>query len=761
MASSTNPADWGTYEQAAAVSPQVGFVFTERDPFWFVDIDSAWDGKAWSLVAQEICARLSGAAVEVSQSGTGLHLIGSGTPPADHANKNTALKLELYTRERFVALTGTNATGDAATDLTSQLASVAAQFFTRAAGTTSAEWTTEPCAEWVGPADDADLLERALRSGQASAAAAFGGAPTKATFADLFTANADVLGAIWPHETGPYDASSADQSFANMLAFWTGRDCERMERLMRMSGLARAKWDNHNSYLQGTILKACGLVRDVYKGGHQTTTAVDPGPPPTQAAMDEAGVTARLDGGLMLYQGQLEHFKGCVYVRALNKILTPGGDLLDQGRFNVEFGGYEFILDTVGKKTTPSAWTAYTENQSYRPAMADRICFRPERAEAIVVDSGKALANTYRPVPHDDLVGDPEPFLSHLRRMLPHGEDFEMLLSWMASVVQNPGMKAQWWPVVQGAEGNFKSFLLSIMAHAVGSHYAHNPNMEKMIRGGSNFNGWIDRKLFLGLDEVYAANRRDFFEGFKTTVTNRSIPIEGKGVEEVTGDNRANGMIVTNHQDGVPISGRNRRFAAFFCAQQTPADMLRDGMGPAYISNLKDWLLGEGAHVALGTNYGIRVMASHLRHRTIEARMDPARLSIRCPETTSTAAALNAGRGRIEQEVQEVIDEGRVGFAGGWVSSTYLGRLLEHLRTPLAPNKRRELMQTLGYDYHPALEPSGRLGAIVKPDDGRPRLYIKAGHLALNVTSPAEVARLYTAAQDKATAEATKAQLTS
>ena len=753
LASSTNPADWGTYEEAADycshvdTAAHVGFVFTEADPFWFVDIDGAYRDGQWSQLAQELCARLAGAAVEVSQSGTGLHIIGSGPVPHGHGNKNTPLHLELYTKERFVALTGTNAQGSAQY-APPAMAEVVAQYFTRTSGGAAEDWTTEPCEGWAGPEDDAELLQRALASGgKATAASAFGGGAQDVTFAHLFAADGDALGAKWPSSTGqPYDASSADQALANALAFWTGKNCERIERIMRLSALARPKWDDHSSYMQTTILKACGFVQQVYV--ERAARAAVP-PPPPLAAEDAkaAGFEVRIGGGLMLHHQQVEHFAGCVYIVALNKVLTPRGELLDQSRFNVRFGGYEFTIDRVGKKTTRSAWDAFTQNENFPCPIADRLCFRPEVAQDLVKDAGMVLANTYRAHEADDLEGDASPFLNHMRRMFPNGDDYEKLVSYMASVVQNPGVKAQWWPVVQGAEGNFKSFLLLIMAHAVGQHYAHMPNMEKMVRGGSNFNGWIERKLFLGLDEVYAANRREFFEGFKTTVTNRFIPIEGKGLEEVTGDNRANGMIVTNHKDGVPISGHNRRFAAFFAAQQSPEDMLRDGMDAAYIANLKDWLFGTGVHAALGVNAGIRMVVHHLRTRAVLPQHDISKLSIRCPETTSTATALSASQGRAEQEVLEAIEEGSPGFAGGWVSSIYLDRLLDKIRASIPRNKRKDMMEALGYIHHPALGAGGRVKSSIKPDDGKPRLYVSKGHLALNLQTPFEVAKAYSNAQ--------------
>lgn len=749
-ADSTKPSDWGSYEDAVALRYRanmagVGFVFTPRDPFFFVDIDKALEPSGnWSDLAKDLCIRFGGAAVEVSQSGTGLHIIGSCTKDFIHRNKHIASRLELYTQKRFVALTGLNAVGNVGVNMDHALPALVAQYFTRDPREQSAVWSSEPVPEWRGPEDDAELVAKAMTSGGRGAAAAFGDGGV--TFADLFSANVDVLSRKWPRDGG-YDASSADQALANQLAFWTGKNCERIERIMRLSSLARAKWDQHHTYLETTVTKAAGFVTSVY---HAPAVPPERPPPPPERVV-AAGFKLRDGAPLMLSGTQLDYFAECIYVTSINRALVPGGALLDQARFDVQFGGYEFVIARDGKKTSTSAWEAFTRNQNFEPPMADRACFRPEEGVGnVVMDSGKLLANTYYPAETEETEGDPSPMLDHIFKMLPDGQDAELLLTYMASVKQNPGMKAQWWPVVQGAQGNFKSFLLRIMSFAVGNHYSHLPNMKKMVDGKSNFNGWADRKLFLGLDEVYAANRREFFEGFKTTVTNLEIPIEGKGVEELTGDNRANGMIVTNHQDGVPIVDNDRRYAVFFCAQQTKADMARDGMDALYIRNLKDWLLGSGIWKTCGPSYGLRVMNWWLTRKTLDPELDPNQLCVHCPMTTSTGAAIIAGRGRVEQEVQEAIEEERVGFAGGWVSSLYLDRLLKELSINVPPTKRRDLLLSLGYEVHPAF-PDGRVPNLIGPDNGKPRLYVPIGTAV--TLSPLEATKAYTTAQNKAASD--------
>lgn len=264
-----------SHAEAAATGRPVGFVFNREDGFFFVDIDGCLEttptGSHWSALAIDLCNRLAGAAVEVSQSGKGLHIIGRGSP-GDHSCKNIPLGLELYTHERFVALTGTSAQGDAAADLTPAVSALAAQYFLPNPHGEISGWTAEPCEGWGGPADDAELIKIACASGKRSAAAAFG--EVGVTFEDLWTANEDALATKWPSDKGGYDASQADAALASHLAFWTGRDHERTRALMQQSALARPKWDDRPEWLETTIMRAGSIVTKVATGRSKTAPPV-------------------------------------------------------------------------------------------------------------------------------------------------------------------------------------------------------------------------------------------------------------------------------------------------------------------------------------------------------------------------------------------------------------------------------------------------------------------------------------------------------
>jgi len=212
--------------------------------------------------------------VEVSNSGTGLHIWGRWAAPAPHGKKRVDIHVELYTSGRFIALGDparvTGAIADV--DCPAIAAWAATHFPPREAAAPVAD--TGPRADWRGPADDDELLRAALGA-RMSMAAALG---AKASFADLWSANADALARAYPHDSDPWDGSSADMALASHLAFWTGCDVGRIERLMRRSALVRPKWDERDDYLvDRTIRGACGMCQRVYQDP-RTAPAVDEGP---------------------------------------------------------------------------------------------------------------------------------------------------------------------------------------------------------------------------------------------------------------------------------------------------------------------------------------------------------------------------------------------------------------------------------------------------------------------------------------------------
>lgn len=756
--SPTDPAIWMDAETAIATvnanpGHGLGFVFTKDDPFWFLDIDKcATPEGQWSDLAQQLMAMFTGAAVEISYSGQGLHIFGTGQAP-EHGCKNNPLGLEFYTEDRFVALTGEGAIGSAATDHSATLAASIPFYFPPKAHN-EADWTDSPHPDWNGPEDDEELVKRMLASKPAGSV--FGG--NKASVADLWTCDVEKLAAAYPDTFGngrSYDGSSADQALCNHLAFWTGGDCERMDRLYRASSLYRDKWERQD-YRENTILGAVSQCSNYYnqkpaKQQERTFTQEDSVAPASTTLSASAQVQFRDGLQFLAPSHQAELFKGCVYIRDIHRAFTPDGSLLKPEQFRATYGGYLFAMDATNDKTSRNAWEVFTESQAIFFPKAHLPAFRPEiESGALIEEDGRVLVNTYIPIPVPSAPGDVSPFLNHLALLFPCETDREIILSYMAACVQYKGQKFAWAPMIQGIEGNGKSLLIHVLTHAVGSRYTHKPNAQELGSGGSKFTAWLQNKLFIGVEEIYVSDRREVSDALKPLITDDRVEIQGKGADQVMGDNRANFILCSNHKDAILKNRGDRRYAVFYTAQQSPEDLhkagmtLADGETPTkYFPTLYGWLKNQG---------GFANVTNYLENYQIAEEFNPATLCVRSPRTSSTEEAIEQSRGGIEQEIQEAIYQGKPGFAGGWVSSLALDVLLTGLNAArrIPRNKRSELMHELGFVPHPHL-PKGRVNVSVPIDNGKPRLYVKPGSIQANMTGASSIVDAYVKAQGTAT----------
>lgn len=735
-----DPAIWLTAQEAIeavknfSTNCGVGFVFTDTDPFWFLDIDECYNPNTqqWSELSTYLINSLAGAAVEVSSSGRGLHIIGAGVAPS-HTCKNIGLNIEFYTSGRFVALTGTFAIGSASTDLSHALPELVAKYFPPNATVTDELTNWEdvvargPRADWKGPTDDQELIRRALQS--RTTANTFG---RKASFAELWDADVQALSEYFPGADGKqYDESSADAALAQHLCFWTGCDAERIRRLMIASSLNREKYERED-YLPRTILAVLGRQVEVLQDKEHVPLIS-----PVQSQGDLPKATLRQSNGFVGHEQQIHIFEKCVYVIDDHKIMISTGDLLNPERFKAVFGGHTFTMDAANARMSRNAFEVFTESQLVKFPQVSTSCFKPELPPgSVIMESERSSVNIYVPVLTPRLVGDITPFLTHVAKLLPDPIDQKILISYMAAVVQHKGVKFQWCPLIQGVEGNGKTLFTRCLRNAIGKRYSHFPKAAEI---SSKFNDWLYGRIFIGVEDIYIhADREEIYEALKPMITGEFQEIEAKGGIKLSRDICANFIINTNHKEGLRKTNSDRRFAPFYCAQQEKADLKRDEMPPYYFTYLYNWLTNKN---------GYAIVTEFLNTYAIPDEYNPALGGI-APVTSSTQSAIEFGLGNVEQHILEAVAEGQPGFKGGFVSSVALDNLLVQLRAsnrvPL--NKRLELMKSLGYDRHNAL-PDGRTNNSVLPDGKKIRLYVRNGHANAQITSANEVAKVYEVAQ--------------
>jgi len=559
---------------------------------------------------------------------------------------------------------------------------------------------------------------------------AFGG---KASFADLWNCNIEALARTYPDVGRAYNESQADAALAQHLAFWTGNNCERIERLMMQSKLVREKWERED-YIERTILNAAGnqfdvLTDKIFELPVEVVTAENEPPKPTLVQ----GSTFATN------EDQIALFAGCVYVNDAHRVLIPGGNLLKPEQFKVAYGGYTFTMDAANEKTTRDAWEAFTQNQAFRCPRVDTTCFKPDMIPGAILDrDGIKSVNTYWPVEVARKMGDAQRIFDHMVKVLPDEHERMVLLYFMAACVQHQGTKFQWAPLVQGVEGNGKTLFSRYVANAIGKKYVHWPKASQI---SNNFNGWLVGKTFYAVEDIYVPGEKaEIIEILKPMITGGDgLEIEKKGVDQVSADICGNFLFNSNYKDAVRKGMNDRRFCVMFTAQQSREDLIRDGMAGEYFPNLYNWLREEG----------YAIMSELLHTLPIPDEFNPATKCQYAPETISTRAAIDASMGGIEQEILEAIAQGLPGFCGGWISSIMLDRLLEKLGVArrVTHYKRKEMLSAMGYEYHPALH-DGRVNNVVLPDQSKPRLFIKKDAAARYIATAAEVGRSYESANN-------------
>lgn len=106
-ASSTNPDTWSTYRAAVGskAGAGMGFVLTSQDRIVCIDLDHALHGGVLAPWARRIVESAPGTYIEVSPSGTGLHIWGYGTVGRGRRMRHGESSVEVYDRGRYITVT--------------------------------------------------------------------------------------------------------------------------------------------------------------------------------------------------------------------------------------------------------------------------------------------------------------------------------------------------------------------------------------------------------------------------------------------------------------------------------------------------------------------------------------------------------------------------------------------------------------------------------------------------------------------------------
>ncbi len=291
---SNNTETWSDFETAVRASRNysgIGFMFSGSGYFG-VDLDDCFPEIEGYLRGEKNFVSdfvdSLGSYTELSQSCHGLHIICRGSLPEGARRKG---KFEMYDKGRYFIMTGNPIDPDnvlPVVDCTEGIKSLHEKYLSsKPKKSAPSPSGSEP--EILVNMAVSEVLEKALASKSGE------------KFKKLY--NGDF--SDYPSQ------SEADMAFCNMLAFWCGRDIQKMDDIFRQSGLMRDKWDRKQSgstYGKLMLKKAVENCQEVYNPQKKDDYYISVGNAPrTELKMhtlDDTGNAQRmydLCGDVMLY----------------------------------------------------------------------------------------------------------------------------------------------------------------------------------------------------------------------------------------------------------------------------------------------------------------------------------------------------------------------------------------------------------------------------------------------------------------------------
>lgn len=768
-----DPANWKTYAEAVAILENLkgngvqyalGFYLTADTGYWFFDLDGCLNKETGELSpeADYGMRALPGALCEWSSSGTGLHFIGRGLVPK-HSCTFKAANLEFYTEGRGICfgLTGL-ATGCADTDHTNAVQVICAHWFPPVA---EAVHGTGPDPSWRGPTDDAELLRRAMASGSVASKLGY-----KAAFADLWNRNVDALAKTFPpSDSGSeFGESEADAALAMQLAFWTGRDADRIERLMLQSALKRDKWDKrvHETYLRElTIARACASVSRVLQD-EEKVQKLDVSVTAEQRNIMEDWISRVVNAeeldlrntvipaiaadrtiemldrerlallikerlGVFQIPATIGQCRKMVSMQAVESDVETdvGIPAFATQHLYIENGDLFFDTATATEKTYATFRANYNRAMPSKPNgdKEDAAKWCLERwgmntvfdtmyvpcNEPIFTYQGRKHANLYTPASLPAVaeytaagIAGIQTFAALLERFCGYRQDvYGTLLAWMAFNTQYPGVKVRWSPILKGIPGDGKSLLTSVLAGAMGERNVSSVGPSVVMNQGG-FTDWAHGACVIAMEELKmeGKNRYAMANAFKDNVTNSRVTINRKGRGLLPIINISNFIAYTNFTDAVPLEDNDRRWFVVFSPYRTISDVLTAN-GLASVDEL-----GRAFNVVWNA---VHNHPGELRKWLLEMPIPEwFKPNGHAPDTPEKASMRASGEDETHSIARQVIATGALGVSVEALSTACLSKAIERvymtegLEIPKT-TKLTKLLTDLGYMSHGLIKWNG------------------------------------------------------
>lgn len=231
--------------------------------------------------------------------------------------------------------------------------------------------------------------------------------------------------------------------------------------------------------------------------------------------------------------------------------------------------------DALDGKSSPSNTASALALNVFKIRTVDGRRYEPGQ-DAIFYIADGVFANTY---PEHEIPDVPEKLLprdkrnvervkAHIAHLLPKEDEQRMFLDWISWVVQNPGKHANYAILLQGVEGDGKTFWAEMLRAVMGATNVTMLNAEILK---DRFTDWAAGQCLACIEEVRLINDRNKYEiinHIKPFITNTIVEVHPKGGKIYNCRNTTSYLLFSNYKDALPLDDDGRRYLVLFSQWQ-------------------------------------------------------------------------------------------------------------------------------------------------------------------------------------------------
>lgn len=291
--------------------------------------------------------------------------------------------------------------------------------------------------------------------------------------------------------------------------------------------------------------------------------------------------------------------KGLCYVGSINKFFRHStGETFDPEAIDNTYGRKLLPDETdiiaaaaQGKPIDPAKPVMrprdFLLNKVKIPAVYDFVYDPRFPNDTFITIHQRPSVNLYVPTYPEPVVSEQEYaaelFLAHLHKLIIEPLYRQVVMDFLAYIVQHPGRKIRWAILLQGVEGCGKTFIAEAMRAVLGSAHVRAVDSNAVH---SQWNDWAYGSQLMTIEEIRVAgqSRHEVMNALKPLITNDTINLNQRHRDSRQVDNTTNYILFTNHHDALVLTTGDRRYFVLKSGIQTKQQVQE--LGPNYFREL-------------------------------------------------------------------------------------------------------------------------------------------------------------------------------